>query len=79
MTEKEAYKQAKKSCKDWTEDYESEEIIFAYRTGFMECFKWITRQANDSQPDIRPVCTHCYGTGKDHGDESMQTDCPSCK
>lgn len=25
------------------------------------------------------VCTHCYGTGKDHGDESMKTDCPSCK
>ena len=24
-------------------------------------------------------CTHCYGTGKDHGDESMNTDCPSCK
>lgn len=25
------------------------------------------------------VCTHCYGTGKDHGDESMKTDCSSCK
>ncbi len=24
-------------------------------------------------------CTHCYGTGKDHGDESMKTDCLSCK
>jgi hypothetical protein len=25
------------------------------------------------------VCSHCYGTGKDHGDEDMETDCPSCK
>lgn len=25
------------------------------------------------------TCTHCYGTGKDHGDESGKTACPSCK
>ncbi len=27
---------------------------------------------------IQDTCTHCYGTGKDHGDESMETTCPSC-
>lgn len=24
------------------------------------------------------VCTHCYGTGKNHSDESGEADCPSC-
>ena len=33
---------------------------------------------DDSIKETKERCTHCYGTGKDHGDVSMRTDCPGC-
>ena len=36
-----------------------------------KCAFYMTQKQKD--------CTHCYGTGCDHGDESMETPCYNCK
>ena len=33
---------------------------------------------DEGAKETKEVCSHCYGTGRDHGDVSMTTTCPSC-
>jgi rubrerythrin len=54
-----------------------------FRLGIEATIEELTECNLLSIPDIvhqreQLVCGHCYGTGKDHGDEIAETDCPSC-